>query len=214
MESENFELNQKLETNINLVDRFEKFEKIKTPEELLSFMKNNIKYGFIGEKDGKIYSPEQEGWGKGGSPAQRLQSPEEILGSGYGICWEQVELEKQWFAKNNFEFKTFLLMFGKDVSQKNPAHTLLAYKKDNNWYWFENTLDSHNGIHKFDSLDDLVGHVKAILINNALNSGSTENDVEKHKVYDYNVPAYGCNTDEFISQVIRNQSGIIKKKAK
>lgn len=44
MMSENFELNQTPETNTNSAERVEKFEKIKTPEELLLFMKSNIKY--------------------------------------------------------------------------------------------------------------------------------------------------------------------------
>ena len=30
-------------------------EKIKTPEELLKFIKENIKYGFISSNDNKIY---------------------------------------------------------------------------------------------------------------------------------------------------------------
>ena len=204
MMSENFRINQSPETNIGSAERVEKFEKIKTPEELLLFMKNNIKYGFIAEKDGKIYSPEQEGWGTGEQPVQKLQNPEEILKSGYGTCWEQTELEKQWFVKNNFEFKTFLLMFGENISQKNPAHTLLTYKKNNKWYWLENTLDGHNGIYEFDNQNDLIEHVKEILINNALNNGATENDVKAYKVYDYDVPAYGCSVDKFIEQIKKN----------
>ncbi|MFA5247707.1 MAG: hypothetical protein WC415_00450 [Patescibacteria group bacterium] len=204
MASENFELNQKPEVSINLIERIEKLEKIKTPEELLSFMKKNINYGFIGKDDDKVYSPRQEGWGVGKQPEARLQSPEELLKSGYGACWEQTDFEKQWFAKNNFEFKTLLLMFGKDISQKNPAHTLLAYKKDDKWHWFENTLDKYSGIYEFDDLEDLIEYAKTVLINNAFNNGATENDIKEYKLYDYDMPAYGCSTDEFIGKIKLN----------
>ena len=198
--------------NICPIDRIEEFEKIKNPEELLSFMKDNITYGFVGKDNEKIYSPKQKRWGVGEQPEQKLQSPEEILKSGHGTCWEQTEFEKQWFAKNNFEFKTFLLMFKEDISQKNPAHTFLVYKKDDDWYWFENALDKHNGIHKFDNLDDLIENVKVKLINNAIKYGATKDDIKKYKLCEYDTPAYGCSTDEFISNIIDNNPPLISEK--
>ena len=89
---------------IQLTDQMKEFEKIETPEKLLDYMRSNIRYGFVGKNDGKVYPPQIEGWGEGESPEYKPQDPEELLESGYGTCWEQTELEKDWFSKNNFEF--------------------------------------------------------------------------------------------------------------
>ena len=164
----------------------QEMEKIKTPEELLAFMKERLRYGFIGKEDGMVYSPEIEGWGKGESPEPVIQSPEEALESGYGECWSQTELERAWFLANNeeYEFKTFLLRIGSggDVDQKNPAHTMLAYKKDDKWHWFENTWDDYNGIHEFDDLESLLDDVKNKFISEY---GATENDIQTFKLAEY-----------------------------
>ncbi len=202
MKVENFILNRSSEMNINSIDRHRKFEKIKSPDELLLFMKENIKFGFIGKDDGKIYSPEIKGWGKGEQPKQKLQNPNEVLESGYGTCLEQTELEKCWFAKKNYEFKTFLLMFGSKISQRSPAHAMLAFKKNNKWYWFENTLGDHNGIHEFDNLSGLIEEVKKIITGNALENKATKDDLKKYKMYDYNELKHNNNPDELISQII------------
>jgi len=198
--------------NTRPIDKIEEFKKIKTPEELLSFMKENIKYGFIGKTDKKIYSHQIEDWGEGEQPEQKLQDAKELFKSGHGTCWEQTEMERQWFGKNNFEFKTMLLMFGEDISQKNPAHTLLIFKKNGKWCWFENTLNNHNGIHEFDNMNSLIGHVKKILTNNALNSGATEDDIKKFKFHEYDESAYSDSADEFISNIIDNNPPLILEK--
>ena len=183
---------------------FKEFESTKTPEELLIFMKDNINYGLIGKKDNKLYSPKYEGWGEGEQPEQKFQNPKELLESGHGTCWEQTELERIWFSKNNFEFKTFLLMFGRDIGQKNPAHTLLAYKKDEKWYWFENSLDKHNGIHKFENLEDLIEDVKNKLIASARKNEATEEDIKRCELYEYKTPVHSCrDKDDFVSKIIK-----------
>ena len=203
MKLENIEPNiQNSENNIDSLERIRSFEQIKNPEELLEYMKTNIEYGFVGKDDKKVYSPKHEDWGVGESPEQILQSPKELLESGYGTCWEQVELERGWFLKNNYEFKTFLLMFGKEISQKNPAHTLLAYKSKDKWYWFENTLGKNNGIHEFDNLEDLKENAINMLKASASKNGATGEDIKKLKLYEYETPVHSCcGKDEFVSKV-------------
>ncbi|MBT4850110.1 hypothetical protein HON36_04650 [Candidatus Parcubacteria bacterium] len=182
----------------------EEMKKIKTPEELLSFMNERLQYGFVGKEDGKIYSPKLEGWGEGESPEPALRSPEETLESGYGDCWGQTELERHWFMTNGeeYEFKTFLLRIGagSDIDQKNPAHTMLVYKKDDKWYWFENTLDSHCGIHEFEDLDTLLEDVKNKFISEFT---PTEDDLQTFKLYEYGeTRPHECdNPGEFLSRV-------------
>lgn len=184
------------------INRAEIFRKVNAPEDLASFMKAYIKYGFVGKKDGKIYSPEFEGWGQGEQPEQGLQDPENLLVSGYGTCWEQTELEKQWFVEHNIEFKTFLFMFGPDISQKHPAHTFLAFRKDDKWYWLENTLDGHNGIQEFGSLEELTEVVKKVVTDNAVRNGATEEDVSQGRLLEYDISVHGVSPQEFVGRIM------------
>lgn len=190
------------------INREKIFEEIKTPEELVSFLRGNIRYGFIGKKDRKIYSPEFEGWGQGEQPEHELQSPDDLLNSGYGTCWEQTELEKKWFREHSFEFKTFLFMFGPEINQKHPAHTFLAFRKDGKWYWLENTLDGHNGIHEFDSLEALSKKVQEVVIANAIRNGATEDDIKQGRLMEYDIPAHGLSPQEFVSQVVAGKNKV------
>lgn len=183
--------------------RFVEFEKVKTPKELLSFMKKNIHYGFIGEQDNKIYSPEFDGWGEGEQPKAKFQNSKDLLASGYGGCWEQTELERQWFSKNKYEFKTYLIMFGKDIGQKNPAHMFLAYKDEDKWHWFENSYEKNNGIHEYENLFDLIRDTTDKLKDSAIKNGATTEDMDKFKLFEYNSSLDDCsNGDEFLSKII------------
>lgn len=190
------DINSIMQPKIPESSRKELFENIQTPDELLSFMKNKIKYGLIDKADKRIYSPEIDGWGEGDQPEQYLQNPDELLESGYGTCWEQTELAKKWLRENGFESKSILFMFGKNVSQKNPAHSIAVYKKDNKWYWFENSLDGKNGIHDFSSMNELANAVKNKLIANAKDNGATTADINLFKQYEYETSLNDCDSSE------------------
>ena len=194
---------QNPEEKINSLDKMELFEKIKTPEGLLDYMKNNLTYGWVGKDNRKLYSPKYEGWGVGEPPNNYyLQSPEELLDTKHGLCWDQTELERSWFSKNNYEFKTFIAMVGRKISQKNPAHTFLAYKKNDKWIWFENTMEQSNGVHEFENLHDLEENVKNIISNNAVNNGATDEDLKQFLFREYEKPVYGCSQDEFVDNIV------------
>ena len=83
----------KLPESIKTLD--ELFEKIKNPEELLEFMGDNIKYGYVGKNNRKIYPANDPDSNKDFAKEYFLQSPEELLISKYGVCWDQTELEKK-----------------------------------------------------------------------------------------------------------------------
>jgi len=195
---------QTVDVNLDSLEKNKTFENIKTPAELLTYMQENIEYGFVGKDNNKIYSPKNSDWGIGDAFPKEyfLQSPEQLLESKYGTCWDQTELERDWFLKNNYEFKTFIAMFDKEISQKSPAHTFLAYKNKDKWNWFENALDKKNGIHEFENINDLINEVKEEISNNAANNGATEAEMKKFKLSEYKTPKYGCSTEEFMNNVI------------
>ena len=104
------------------------FLNIKTPFELLEFMDKNITYGFVG-KNGKkyldMYSQEWNDWYQ----ECFVQSGKEVLKSKVGTCWDQVELERLWFEKNGYSFKTFFVWFEVNRPNNLPTHTFLIYEK-------------------------------------------------------------------------------------
>ena len=87
-----------------------------------------------------------------------LQSAEEVINNKVGNCWDQVELERQWFEENGYIVKTFYEMIKLDYENIYPTHSFLVFKdkENDNWYWFENADFNNRGIHKFDNIDSLL----------------------------------------------------------
>ena len=189
-----------------LFERIESFEKIKNPDELFLYMKNNIKYGFVGRNNKKIYSSSDSDWGLGDFPKEEyyLQSPKELLQSKHGLCWDQTELERFWFSKNNYNFKTFVLMFDDELSRERPAHTFLVYESDGKWNWFENSLSKEiNGVKQFDNFEDLIQNVKSDILGGLIKNKDDKN-IEEPSLYEYSLPNYGCGVEEFMYNIIKN----------
>ena len=137
--------------------RKEIYKKIKTPEELYQFMQKYMQYGYI-SKNKEIYTLENKDFQNNWWKEYRLASREEILQYGVGTCWDQVELERDWFLRNNQEFLTFYEMVYVKYTNPYPTHTFLVYKDKmtKQWCWFENADDNNRGIHRFSNLQDLI----------------------------------------------------------
>lgn len=190
--------------NIKSLDQL--FEKLKTPEELLEYMDKNIEYGYVSKDNNKIY-PYSDADFNSHFEEYFLQTPEELLSSKQGVCWDQVELERSWFSKNEYESKAYFLMFAKEELSNLPTHTFLAYKKDDKFYWFENSFGGQEDIHEYKDLDTLIEDVKVKLFDVAKNNyGATEDDFKDIKICEYGLPEFGCNPSEFINNILDNNS--------
>ena len=71
---------------------------IKTPQELLEYMSNNIKYGYLG-KSKRVYHFEDVDFNNDWKEEYILENPDELMINYYGNCWDQVEFEREWFLK-------------------------------------------------------------------------------------------------------------------
>ncbi len=130
-----------------------------------------------------------------------LQSPEELINNKIGICWDQVELERECF-KNYKSLKTFFLVhYDNDIC---PTHTFLTYEKDNKYYWFEHSWKKFKGIHEYNSLNDLLINVKQYFVEFELKNNYDENNLimRKYTKPKYNITAQGffkhCGKGEVI----------------
>lgn len=173
-----------------------KYDEITTPNELGKFMTQNIHYGYLG-KNKKIYTEENrkefdENWLK----EYKLESPQELLTTHYGTCWDEVELERDWFTKHNYEIKTIFIWFDINETNNLPTHTFLVYKENNKWYWFEK-----GGIGEFSKLEYLLDYVKENHYKHAKNFGATPEIKKQIKFYEYSRPPYNIGVDEYIDFV-------------
>ena len=185
--------------------RISTYEKVKTPDDLLTFMSQNIHYGFI-NRDGRKYFDADNGWNRDWYNTCIIQNGSELLKTKCGTCWDQVELERKWFAENNYDFKTIFIWFNIKEPSNYPTHTFLAFYKNNKWHWFENSFYDYRGIHEYDSLDTLIDDVVNKHLKAAVESGVAKPaDIKLIKKYEYTQPKPDLGVDEYINFVTKNE---------
>lgn len=184
----------------------EEYKKITSPKLLQQFMDKYIKYGFV-DKIGKIYDdPSSKEWHENWYPTCIVQDGNQILNTGYGTCWDQVELERKWFKENNYHFKTIFIWFKLNEPNDLPTHSFLIYEDNGKYYWFEHSFEKHKGIHEFNSYEEAIDYVENKQLEYAiLNSGAHEDDKKLIVAYEYDKPKNKCNVDEYIEHVTLNK---------
>lgn len=121
-----------------------------------------------------------------------LQSPEEIIKSKVGVCWDQVELERYYFKNVNNSIKTFFIVHYDN--DKCPSHTFLTFEKDNYHYWFEHSWEKFRGIHKYNTIKELLEDIKTKFIQFELYNKYTQKNLVIHE---YDKPKYNISVQEF-----------------
>lgn len=160
-----------------------------TMNKIMNIM-NDIEYGFKDENGFNINS-DPEKWDNEFDNFYYLQTPEELLKSKCGVCWCQVELERELFSKEGIEVETyFICTYDNDNS---PSHTFLVIKDNNKYYWFEHSWGIYKGIHEYDSLKELLLDVKEKFIKS--NPQDINNDYTF--VYKYENVKYHISCKEF-----------------
>ena len=200
---------ENLLANIKTVD--ELVEKVKTPQELLDYMSRYIKYSYASEE--KVCPFYDKNFDKDFDKEYLLQSPEQLLNSQHGVCWDQAELERDWFLKKGYKPKLFFVMFAIEKENNLPTHTFLVYQEEDKYYWFENSWGSQRGIHKYDNLELLIEDVKEKHFLDSKKAGELESeDRDKIKFYEYEKPEkFSYNPAQFIESIVSlNYSKLIK----
>lgn len=184
-----FRMNNKTHYENLCIEFQENFYSIKSIEELLKWM-DDISYGWFSNKDRKMYKGD-DGDEYDFYNYYFLQSPWELMKSKYGVCWDQVEIERIWFEENKIKFITVYI----EINDKQgcPSHTFLVYKNANKIYWFEHSWGNYKGIHEYDSLSKLIKDV--IKKHQTQNNDFTSPVILKT----YEQPEYGISCDEFMS---------------
>ncbi len=181
------------------------YKDIKTPEELLKFMEENITYGFI-TKNGKKYTdPSSKVWQKDWYSKCIVQTGKEVLKTKIGTCWDQVELERLWFKEHNYSFKTIFMIFSSNKINNLPTHTFLIYKKANKYYWFEHAFYINKGIHQFNSYKEAITYVKHQQLDYAINNNKIDKSYYRLlKTNEYNEIPNSLTVGEYLDWVTKN----------
>ncbi len=121
-----------------------------------------------------------------------LQKPQEIIKNKIAVCWDQVELERYYFRRNDWNIKTYFIVHYDN--NKCPTHTFLTYEKKNKYYWFEHSWKKFKGIHEYISIKDLLKDVKNKFIQYELNNNYIDSNL---CIYNYSKPKSNITVQEF-----------------
>ncbi len=149
---------------------------------------DSIQYGFLDENGNNINQMDSQKWDYEFYKFYYLQTPEELLKTKYGICWDQVELERKLFQDIGVKTKTYFIYI--DDHEKLPSHTFLTFEKDGKFYWFEHSWNLYQGIHEYKSELELLTDVKNKFKKDYLNTWFIY-------IYEYKRPKCHITCDEF-----------------
>lgn len=158
-------------------------------EEVMNIM-DQIHYGYL-DSDGKnIIDKDAENWDAEFGNIYHLLSPEELLDKKYGVCYDQVELER--FLLEDRGIKACSYFIETVVEEGTYTHTFLVYKKANCYYWLEHSWGTYRGIHKYSSLKELLLDVKI-----KFHQSHHIKRKDCTFIYEYEKPVSGLGSHEF-----------------
>lgn len=148
-----------------------------------------IEYGFKDKNKQNIIETNIEKWYNEFYDFYYLQTPDELLESRCGVCWDQVELERHLFEKKQINVKTyFICTYDGDNL---PSHTFLTYKEKDKYIWFEHSWGQYKGIHKYNTKKELLLDVKSKFI-----KSHKTNKNSPTIIYEYDKPNYHITCDQ------------------
>lgn len=152
---------------------------------------NEIDYGFC-VNDEDIYPKNDEEWSSEFSKQYFLQSPNQLITSKLGVCWDQVELERYYFEQENVKCESYFIVEYDGIEY--PTHTFMIIELDEKYYWFEHAWEPYRGIKEFDSLESVLLHIKEKFVNMLVKRNISTEEVV---IYKYPKPEYGISSEEF-----------------
>jgi hypothetical protein len=115
-----------------------------------------------------------------------VQSPEQVLQSGYGHCWEQTELARCIFNQQNIPNKTYFIDYVHNEQGNTKTHTFLVFKDGEHFCWFEHSWDGHEGVRCYNSLNELLCDIIKKLKVAAQSDGDQK--CENFRIREYDAP--------------------------
>ncbi len=173
-----------------------------------------IQYGYV-DADGKKHSKIGQEYAK----KYRLQSPESLSESHLGVCWDQVELEREFLLKrlrnanradglgSTNNPKTIAIVYYGEESC--PTHTFMLVEIEGKVYWYEHAWEKYRGVYQFSSFINAFLYVVDCWVKymDYIKDGW---DLDQLKEYEYTAAKAGLKVDEFFKHIEAN--GTIESK--
>lgn len=165
---------------------------LRDPHALMTWMRSNIKYGWKSLEDGKIHGTNENEDVIYFFNHYRLQSPNQLTKTRFGVCWDQCELERRWFGKNGIEHGVFYIEL--QDQKVLPTHTFLVYKMNDYYWWFEHSWLEMKGIRKYNDLRSLI--LDVVLKHQAANNDRTS---PVYVSWLEEAPNYGLTCEQYMN---------------
>lgn len=150
--------------------------------EKIDLKMNPIEYGWV-DASGNRHTDMKDF-----SDAYILQSPEELLGSHLGVCWDQVELERKLFNDAGIKVRSFFIVHYD--GNMCPTHTFILFEHNGKIYWYEHAWSIMRGLHEFDSFKQAISHIRKKFIEGELKGKYNPQNLVIHE---YETPPYGLS---------------------
>ncbi len=139
-------------------------DEIKTPQDILDFMNENIKYGWL-----DINNEEHIGNMKDFRKLYRTSSVQEVLSHGIGVCIEQVYLMHLLLCKINIPNKMFCTRIYEDenfndLDADEHMHCFVLYYTDGMVHQIEHPNFERIGIYDFATEEEAIQKINDIYI--------------------------------------------------
>ena len=158
----------------------------------------DIKLGYR-DKNGNLCS----GFNESFKDNYYLQTPKSLLETKVGLCFDQVELERELVSKLDVDCRTYFINYPDD--KMDYSHSFLIYKDTKKYYWIENAWLKYRGLHMYDSKDDLFDDVLGKFVDTIPNG-----DIKKIKMYMFDKPRAGINYSKYFTHCINGRSVKVK----
>ncbi len=159
---------------------------------------SDIKLGYK-DKDGNLCS----GFNVDFKEKYYLQTPKSLLETKVGLCFDQVELERELVTKLGVDCRTYFLTYPDDKMEY--SHAFLIYKDSQKYYWIENAWMKYKGLHMYDSKDDLFDDILKKFVR-TIKLG----DIRKVKMFMFEKPRAGINYSKYVAHCINGRSVKVK----
>lgn len=141
---------------VKLVRKSVRMEGIKTPEDILVWMEDNIRYGWL-DIDGNRHIDEMKNFRR----LYRTMSMDEILGEKIGTCIEQawlmkmlldrIKMPNEMFCCRVFESEDF-----SDMDEEEHMHCFVLFFKNNKCYHLEHPAYKNKGIWEYGTEEEAL----------------------------------------------------------
>ena len=124
----------------------------------MEFMCKSMKYGFTYRN--KVFTDTEPDFQENMNKFYKIRLGEDFLKSGYGVCWDFCEFERDFFEYKKIPYECFFFEAFVTREGGGPTHTFLLFSRNGKWFWFEFAWQFHRGIWEFNTKEDAIESIK------------------------------------------------------